>query len=115
MTDATDSTTDTTTPGVIEALLLVYGTRHEAAMRPALVEARAQDARLAALEAENARLRDAAVQAYEHVSELREAWERGVMREGDGSGGLRSNRNMDVYVSLRAALAPAATEVSDVP
>lgn len=51
-----------------------------------------------------AQLRNAASQACEHVLELREAWERGVMREGDNLGGTRSNRNMDVHRTLWEAL-----------
>ena len=43
--------------------------------------------------------------AYDHTSELREAWQRGVIDEHDGQGGRRSNRNVDVNVQLRDALA----------
>jgi hypothetical protein len=58
------------------------------------------------------RLRKAAAQAIEHVTELRDAWMRGAIRECDGQGGTRSNRNVDVEVALRKALedAPPAAE-----
>lgn len=45
--------------------------------------------------------------ALDHVSELREAWARGVLREGDTLGGMRSNRNVDVESAARAALQKA--------
>lgn len=45
---------------------------------------------------------DAAFDALAHVEELREAWRTGAIHERDG--GTRSNRNVDVEVSLRAAL-----------
>ena len=50
------------------------------------------------------KMREACKAAYEHTSELREAWRRGVIDEHDGSGGTRSNRNVDVNVLLREAL-----------
>ena len=43
--------------------------------------------------------------AHAHVQELRDAWERGAIREYDGLGGTRSNRNVDVEVALRFLLA----------
>jgi hypothetical protein len=55
------------------------------------------DKRVAALEA-------GCRAAYEHTSELRDAWMRGVLDEHDGKGGARSNRNVDVNVKLRALL-----------
>lgn len=62
----------------------------------------------------NAHLIAAAPELYEalqaalaHVSELREAWARGVLREHDALGGTRSNRNVDVENLLRAALQKA--------
>ncbi len=61
-------------------------------------------ARAEAAEQQAADLAAALLMAHEHVSELREAWERGVIREGDNLGGTRSNRNMDVCVALRHAL-----------
>lgn len=42
--------------------------------------------------------------AYVHLTELSEAWQRGVMREGDGGGGTRSNRNVEAHVALRTAI-----------
>ncbi len=48
---------------------------------------------------------EAAIAALEHVTELRDAWQRGSLEECDGKGGTRSNRNFDVEVSLRSALA----------
>ena len=42
--------------------------------------------------------------ALEHVKELREAWRTGAIRECDGNGGTRSNRNVDVEVRLRRVL-----------
>jgi hypothetical protein len=48
----------------------------------------------------------AAVEAgLAHVEELRDGWERGAMRECDGRGGTRSNRNTAVETQLRNALA----------
>lgn len=52
---------------------------------------------------------DAARKALVHVEELREAWRRGAISEHDGRGGTRSNRNVDVEVALRAALASLST------
>lgn len=56
------------------------------------------------LQDENARLRKACDGALEHVQELREAWRSGAINESDGGGGTRSNRNVDVEVTLRDAL-----------
>lgn len=42
--------------------------------------------------------------AHAHVAELREAWERGSIREIDNLGGTRSNRNVDVEVELRKVI-----------
>ena len=50
------------------------------------------------------RLQDAASAALDHVRELREAWMAGDIRETDGKGGLRSNRNVDVESELAKAL-----------
>lgn len=47
----------------------------------------------------------AAKAALEHVRELREAWRTGALHECDGGGGTRSNRNVEVEVALRNALA----------
>jgi hypothetical protein len=47
----------------------------------------------------------AAQRALDHVTELRDAWMRGAIREHDGKGGTRSNRNVDVEVELRRTLA----------
>jgi hypothetical protein len=49
-------------------------------------------------------LRVAALEALEHLEELREAWRRGVIDERDGQGGTRSNRNVEISVKLRDAL-----------
>lgn len=43
--------------------------------------------------------------AIEHTDELEDAWQRGCIQERDGLGGTRSNRNVEVNRSLRAALA----------
>ena len=56
------------------------------------------------LTAEVERLKEAANIALGHVVELRDAWMRGVIRESDGNGGLRSNRNADVEYFLRCAI-----------
>ena len=67
---------------------------------------------VAELRAELARVkaqRDALLRGVEfalsHVEELEEAWRRGKISEPDGLGGRRSNRNVDVRVRLRAAIA----------
>ena len=67
---------------------------------------------IAALKAENAELRTAAGYALEHVSELEDAWMRGCITEHDGKGGMRSNRNVDVRIALRAALDAAKEKIS---
>jgi len=46
--------------------------------------------------------------AYEHVLELRNAWQRGLLTEQAWEGGTRANRNVDVEVALRAAIAKAS-------
>ena len=43
-------------------------------------------------------------EALSHLQELREAWMLCSIREADGSGGTRSNRNVDVEFSLNKAL-----------
>ena len=43
----------------------------------------------------------ALVRVWEHVAELREAWQRGVLTECDGQGGTRSNRNAERETELR--------------
>lgn len=68
---------------------------------------RVAEARVRALEAENGALRGAGERALAHVNELRDAWQRGAISEHDGQGGTRSNRNVDVAVALRCALAAA--------
>lgn len=45
-----------------------------------------------------------------HVRELREAWRTGAISEHDGQGGTRSNRNVEIEVGLRAAIAKAKGE-----
>jgi hypothetical protein len=42
--------------------------------------------------------------AESHIAELREAWQRGAIKEHGGQGGTRSNRNADVHMQIRAAL-----------
>lgn len=59
---------------------------------------------LAAAKTEVERLKEATVVALEHVVELRDAWMRGAIRDCDGHGGLRSNRNVDVEHVLRNAI-----------
>lgn len=54
---------------------------------------------------EIADLRWACRQALEHVTELREAWRTGAIREHDSLGGTRSNRNAEVEAALVRALA----------
>lgn len=49
-------------------------------------------------------LTDAARLALAHVEELRDAWQRGCIREIDNLGGTRSNRNVEVETTLRQAL-----------
>ena len=43
--------------------------------------------------------------ALSHVTELRDAWQRGAINECDGKGGMRSNRNVETEQRVRAALA----------
>jgi hypothetical protein len=49
----------------------------------------------------------AAAKANEHCAELRDAWQRGSIREYDSLGmtGQRANRNVEVEIALRMALA----------
>lgn len=54
--------------------------------------------------AEIRRLRAVCQAAWEHVEELRDAWERGAIHERDTLGGTRSNRNADIEVRLRKVL-----------
>lgn len=49
-------------------------------------------------------MREVLRKTYEHIKELAEAWERGVISEHDGKGGTRSNRNHDVMLLIRAAM-----------
>lgn len=42
--------------------------------------------------------------ACEHLGELAEAWERGIITEHDGKGGTRSNRNHAVLLLIRQAM-----------
>lgn len=53
-------------------------------------------------------LREAARESKQHVAELRDAWQRGIIRESDFAikGGTRSNRNADLDAKLARALAP---------
>jgi hypothetical protein len=60
---------------------------------------------VAELKRDKAELVSAIRKAHEHVAELRDAWQRGAIDECDSKGGTRSNRNADVEVLLRAALA----------
>ena len=53
-----------------------------------------------------AKLIEAAQDALTHVSELREAWQRGNIHEFDNQGGTRSNRNVEVEAKLQKALHP---------
>lgn len=48
---------------------------------------------------------EAAEVALHHIEELIDAWQRGRIRESDGLGGTRSNRNMDVYHAIKTSLA----------
>jgi len=77
-------------------------------------EARAEEAEAAARTARDQRnqlvalahtMRNALQSAREHVLELADAWQTGALSEHDGKGGARSNRNSDVRVELRDALA----------
>lgn len=52
-------------------------------------------------------MKDALKVALEHITELRDAWARGVIREADNLGGTRSNRNVEVESLLVAAIAKA--------
>jgi len=61
----------------------------------------ARDERIAELEA-------ALRFAHAHIDELCDAWERGVISEHDGRGGLRSNRNAAVEI-LKASDIPASS------
>ena len=65
-----------------------------------------------AAEAINAELLAACEAAKAHVAELRDAWEHGVIHEIDWQGGTRSNRNVDVEVMLRKAIALVIKEPS---
>lgn len=67
---------------------------------------------LAALE-ERDKLRAACEAALAHVSELEDSWMRGCIREGDTTGGTRSNRNRDVRVQLCAALQPTPEQTKE--
>jgi hypothetical protein len=58
-----------------------------------------------ALRAQVDTLRKALEKSLAHVLELEDAWQRGCISEHDGKGGLRSNRNVEVRVTIRAALA----------
>jgi|GEM_PF-4541161 len=52
-------------------------------------------------------LLEACKAAQEHIGELVDAWQRGVIDERDGKSGTRSNRNWDIEHQLRAAIAAA--------
>lgn len=56
------------------------------------------------LRAELVEARGLLKEAMEHCNELREAWERGLLREPRRDHGMRSGRNLAVVVSLRAYL-----------
>lgn len=56
--------------------------------------------------ADLANLVTASHSALTHVRELRDAWQRGAIDERDHQGGMRSNRNADIEIALRSALAP---------
>lgn len=68
-----------------------------------LAHATAADRRIADLE-------KALRMALHHVKELEEAWMTGALSERDGKGGMRSNRNADVRVAIRAALGGGTEE-----
>ncbi len=52
--------------------------------------------------------------AWWHLNELREAWRTGALDERDDKGGMRSNRNADVEVSLRELISDSRLrELSD--
>lgn len=55
-------------------------------------------------------LLEAGQAAYEHMSELEGAWQRGAISEHDCFGGTRSNRNTDILRSMDAALKKALEE-----
>lgn len=46
----------------------------------------------------------------DHLDELTEAWQRGVISERDGNGGARSNRNVELASALRKHLNAAWPE-----
>ena len=50
------------------------------------------------------KLIEACKAAYDHTTELRDAWEKGAIHDIDGQGGTRSNRNADVNKTLALAL-----------
>ena len=66
----------------------------------------------AALAGRERRLRDGLQEARDWLEELRVTWERGVFHEHDGKGGMRSNRNAELEVKLRALLAEAQGETA---
>lgn len=49
-------------------------------------------------------------EVLDHLDELAEAWQRGVISERDGNGGTRSNRNMELASALRKYLNAAWPE-----
>lgn len=59
---------------------------------------------LEAAQERQARLRAALSRLVAHMEELAEAWQRGIIHENDGKGGIRSNRNHELAVAARALL-----------
>lgn len=58
------------------------------------------------LEGELARLREVAARALAHISDLRDAWQRGAITSHDSQNVARSIRNRDLEIGLRNALPP---------
>ena len=52
----------------------------------------------------------AAETALVHIEDLERAWRRGILRDGEGNSGIRSNRNVACRVQLRAAIAKASPQ-----
>jgi chromosome segregation ATPase len=84
--------------------------RDEAQARADGLQAALDRTEMAAQQRDAAQARADALQAAlepieAHLAELADAWERGALSEHDGKGGLRSNRNHDLWFSLRKLLA----------
>lgn len=76
-------------------------------LEPVIERFRVREQQRAELREINAGLLEACKAAQLHTQELWDAWQRGAINERDGLGGIRSNRNMEVDVALRAAIAKA--------